>query len=80
MSCLSRPLVENRIKRDQAKKDGNTNALVGLVVFGCLLFAGHAIITQAGRIGRSLRDILRQKDIISNLKDMFSSVLSVKIM
>ena len=69
MSCLSRQVVENRIKRQRAKEEGNTNALLGLVVFGCLLFAGHAIISQAGRIGHSLKDLFRtlsKKDIVSN--------------
>lgn len=59
MSCLSRRVVENRIKKQQARENGNTNALVGLMVIGCLLFAGHAFATQVGRFKHSLKDVFR---------------------
>lgn len=60
MSCLSRHVVENRIRQQQAREQGNTNALFGLIALGCLLFAGHALFTQAGRLGHSLKDMLRK--------------------
>ena len=69
MSCLSRRVVENKIKKQQAREEGNTNALFGLVVLGCLLFAGHALFTQMGRFRHSLKDLFRKlpkKDVLTN--------------
>ena len=57
MSCLSRSVVENRLKQQQAKEEGNTNLLFGLVLMGCLLFAGHTMLTHMHHVHRSLRGI-----------------------
>ena len=57
MSCLSRSVVENRLKQQKAKEEGNTNLLFGLMLIGCLLFAGHTMLTHAHHVHRSLRSI-----------------------
>ena len=59
MSCLSRSVVSNRLKQQQAKEEGNTNLLFGLIVLGCLLFAGHTLLTHLNHVRRSLKDIFR---------------------
>ena len=59
MSCLSRKVVENRVKRQQAKEDGNTGLLFGLLIVGGLLFAGHSMLTQMHHFHRSMKDIFR---------------------
>ena len=57
MSCLSRSVVENRLKQQKAKEEGNTNLLLGLMLIGCLLFAGHTMLTHVHHVRRSLKGI-----------------------
>ena len=59
MSCLSRKVVENRLKQQQAKENGNMNALLCLMLVGGLLFAGHSMLTQMSHLHRSMKDIFR---------------------
>ncbi len=59
MSCLSRKVVENRLKQQEAKDNGNTGLLFGLLIVGGLLFAGHSMLTQMHHFHRSMKDIFR---------------------
>ncbi len=58
MSCLSRKVVENRLKRQNAKDEGNIGLLFGLIIVGGLLFAGHSMLTQMHHVHKSLKDML----------------------
>lgn len=59
MSCLSRKVVENRIKQREARENGNMNAVFCLMILGGLLFAGHSVLTQMHHIRHSMKDIFR---------------------
>ena len=52
-------LDENRLKRQKAKEDGNTAALFGLAALGCVLFAGHVVVTQMTNAHRSMKSVLK---------------------
>ena len=60
-------LDQNRIKRQQAKENGNTGALFGLLVLGGLLLAGNALFTQVGHLHHSLKDLF--KSLVRGNKD-----------
>jgi len=60
---LQRQIVESRIRNrdqiEQAKENGNTSLVFGLLIVGGLLFAGHSMLTQMHHFHRSMKDIFR---------------------
>ena len=79
MSCLSRKVVENRLKQKEARENGNMNAVVCLMILGGLLMAGHSILTQMHHFHRSLKDIFHSLVSRNTVKQVGNELASEEV-